>query len=134
MRIACTSCNAVYDLPPERVTPGRGVKCARCATVWVPVALEDARPEFQPEPEPRPAPDPTPPPAPAPEPVIEPVAARAAAADPAGPVQGQGLALVGWLLTFVVLAGLGWAAVTFRAGLIEAWPPVERAYRVLGLA
>jgi predicted Zn finger-like uncharacterized protein len=42
MRIACASCNAAYDVPSERVPPGKGVKCARCGTIWVPVEREES--------------------------------------------------------------------------------------------
>lgn len=44
MRIACPECNAVYDVPPTQLAPGRPARCARCGAVWTPVATEDARP------------------------------------------------------------------------------------------
>ena len=56
MRIACLRCNAAYDVPPERVPPGRAVRCARCGESWTPVpapaaVVEDPDPEPEPEPE-----------------------------------------------------------------------------------
>lgn len=131
MRIACPDCNAVYELPPESVRPGRGVKCARCATVWVPVALEDAEPEIRPlapEPSPDPAPQPEPPPSPRePTPIPEPPP------TPEAPQRSVFPVLLAWLLTAVILAALAWAAITQRTAIIQAWPPAERAYRLLHL-
>ncbi len=144
MRIACDECNAAYELPPERVRPGRAVRCARCGCVWVPVAREDAAPEIQPVAEVVPvrAPEPTVVVAPlAAEPVAVPVMVPdvevvAPVPEPrtevAAPASRRGAAL-GWVLTVAVLAALGWAAVTCRAGVVAAWPPAERGYALLGL-
>ncbi len=37
MRIACPSCNAVYQVPDEQLGEGRVVRCVRCGTDWSPV-------------------------------------------------------------------------------------------------
>ena len=53
MRIACLRCNAAYDVPPERVPPGRAVRCARCGESWTPVPMSAAMVE-DPDPDPEP--------------------------------------------------------------------------------
>ncbi len=55
MRIDCPTCSAAYDVPPERVPPGRTVKCARCGESWTPVAdtvpaAADTTPDLRPVP------------------------------------------------------------------------------------
>lgn len=37
MRVSCPNCAAEYEVPSARMHPRRKVKCARCATVWMPV-------------------------------------------------------------------------------------------------
>ena len=132
MRIACTNCAAVYELPPERVRPGRSVKCARCGTVWLPAGAAEPPPEIVAAPEPPPEPEPEPPivetvpergPEPPPEPEPHPV--RPPSRLPV---------LLGWAVTVLLLVALGWAAVTYRGAVMAAWPPSERAYRALHLA
>ncbi len=44
------------------------------------------------------------------------------------------LLLAAWVLSIAVLVLAGWAAVTWRDGIMRAWPPSERAYVALGLA
>ena len=124
MRIACSSCNAAYDVPPERVPPGKGVKCARCGTIWVPVERVDARPVFEPVAEIAPAAIAEPLPI-----VLEPAGGTAQPAARRSAVP----AMLAWLLTIILLAALGWAAVTYRAGVIQAWPNAARAYALVGL-
>lgn len=51
-----------------------------------------------------------------------------------GPEPGGGVALAGWLLSLAVLLAALWAAWQFRAAIIQAWPPAERLYALLGLA
>ena len=188
MRIACPECSAAYDVPAERVPPGKGVRCARCGGVWTPVALEDAVPplvvrepavvvepaverasvveraavtEVVPVPVPVPAVVPAEPEralvverplaveraevaaVPATEPVRDlpgdaaeqpPVAAEAPVVAAAGPAVRPGVPVwVGWVLTGVVLAGLGGAAVAWRGEVMRAWPASERVYRAVGL-
>lgn len=158
MRIACPNCSAAYDVPPERVPPGRTVKCARCAISWIPVV--EATPAHPPTlltpvtfsgsgslpaPSGLPAPnviermgttmsgpaipDPAPP-EPAFDSVPDPVAT-----SPAQPViPSNRLLAAAWLLTVLVLAGLAWAAISRRADVMRLWPPSERAYAAFGFA
>ena len=146
MRIACASCNAAYDVPPERVPPGKGVKCARCGTVWIPVERIDAGPVITPTPAadvvtwPETAARETPeldvpvpvgngdePDNAGPAALVPLVAARPAAA------LRNGAVLIGWALSILLLAGIGWAAVQHRATIVQAWPSAARAYALIGL-
>lgn len=152
MRIACPSCEAAYDVPPDRLLPGRSVRCAKCGKVWEPVAREDATPPVPfkeaapadapqaPVPEALPdAPVPAPAPPAAPDPVAPEVPESAAVPTlmPAGPVQasrrGSGVIVLAWVASFALLGAAGYMAVTYRAALMQAWPPSIRAYAVLGL-
>ena len=45
----------------------------------------------------------------------------------------RGGALLGWLISLVILALLIWAAFVFRSQVMGAWPPSARLYAVLGL-
>ena len=131
MRIVCPSCTAAYDVPDERLAPGRTVKCARCGTGWAPLAAlaEPPPPEPEPEPEPEPAPviePPAEPPAPVERPPVE---RPVVSAQPA-----PRTAVLGWALSVAVLLGLGWSAYHWRADIMRAWPPSERAFAALGLA
>jgi predicted Zn finger-like uncharacterized protein len=36
MKIVCPSCDAIYEVPDKVVTSRRKMRCARCATDWVP--------------------------------------------------------------------------------------------------
>ena len=47
---------------------------------------------------------------------------------------GRALLAAAWLATVLLLAGLGWAVITRRAEIMQAWPPSQRAYAALGLA
>ncbi len=75
MRIICPTCDAAYELPPDRVRPGRSVRCARCSAQWTPVpavaamagALSAAPPLVDTPPPPMPELPP-----PAPEAILEP--------------------------------------------------------------
>lgn len=42
-------------------------------------------------------------------------------------------ALIGWALSLLLLVALAWAAVTWRAQVMAAWPPSQRVYAALGL-
>lgn len=137
MLIACPQCSATYDLPPERLPPGREVRCARCITLWTPVPLEpvpvepltlapleslaDVRGDTAAQPQPAFA-------------FTASLPAEILAAAPALPVRGGWLLPVAWCLTVAIVAGLGWLAVDRRADVMRAWPASERAYVALGLA
>ena len=136
MLIACPQCSAAYDLPPERLPPGREVRCVRCITLWTPVPLEVVLAEnplaepSQPLPEvsrdtvDEPGPAPALPPGP---PADAPIVAEAP------PGRTGWLLPIAWCLSIAILAGLAWLAVDRRAQLIQAWPPIERAYIAVGL-
>jgi predicted Zn finger-like uncharacterized protein len=115
-----------------------------------------ASPEPAPEPPPEPAPEAIP--ASVPEPAApEPELARAEAErppptrgltqhSPMDPPLRQRLVeqepepesprsvAAAWAASFVVLAAALYAAWHFRAAIIQAWPPAERLYALLGLA
>jgi hypothetical protein len=41
---------------------------------------------------------------------------------------------LGWLASLALLAGIGWAAVTWRHDVVALWPPSERLFHVLGFS
>jgi hypothetical protein len=41
--------------------------------------------------------------------------------------------VLGWLLSVVLLAGLGFAAWQWRQPIMAVWPPSERVYRLFGV-
>lgn len=43
------------------------------------------------------------------------------------------LAVLGWVATLALLGAGAWAAVTFRAPIMDAWAPSRRLYDLLGL-
>ncbi|MGH7154743.1 MAG: zinc-ribbon domain-containing protein [Acetobacteraceae bacterium] len=156
MRIECPDCAAAYEVPEDRVSGARTVRCSRCGTQWVirhepppaavgsripewtaPVAETVDRHDSTPDvPESRfdlqsPAPvsvlpyrDPEPAPIPAMQRLAQPVSA---------PPRRSG-ALVGWVISLVVIVLLCWGAFAWRAEIMQAWPPSTRAYAALGLA
>lgn len=149
MRITCPSCAATYDVPDERLAPGRTVKCAQCGTGWAPVVavLRTTPPEPPPPPAPEPEPEPEPPAEPLPNlaPVIErftkppappaPPAPRPPAPKPATPPDTAAAAVTaGWVASIGLLLLLAGAAYAWRAEVMQAWPASERAYALLGLA
>ncbi len=132
MRIVCPSCEAAYDVPEDRLAPGRAVRCARCGKDWLPAG---AAPEPAPPPPPPPPPPPAPPPPPsAPIPILGPPE-RLLPPEPLPTPRSPNRALAAaWVLTAVAVLGMLVGAVVFRADLMRAFPPSERLYRVLGLA
>jgi len=135
MRIVCPSCGAAYEVPEDRLVPGRIVRCARCGSDWAPLA---AAPASEPEPprlEERLAPPEPVPPLPEPPPLVAPKEERLVATAAAPERRRGGTALlVAWILSFLVLAAAAWAAYDRREDVIRAWPASERAYAVLGIA
>lgn len=137
MRIQCPACDATYDLPEGAVKAGRPVRCARCATEWTPIPAPpvlDQVPPATPEPVPPEPMQNTPPPPPSREPLPEPRPVPQERLVPAGRMPVDRAVLAGWVLSLAVLLVLGWAAVAWRADVMRAWPPSERAYGALGLA
>ncbi len=122
MQIACPSCAAEYDVPADRMKPGRKTRCARCGTVWAP------EPEAEPAPPPEPAAAEPEPPTPA-SPAI--TAADRPAGSPSRPPRSAALAAA-WLLTALILAGGATSTVVWRAGVMRAWPPSSRILLLFG--
>src|SRR4051812_14427710 len=56
MRLTCPDCAAVYEVPTDRMRPGRRARCARCDATWVPeltlADLDTQVPESNPTQEP----------------------------------------------------------------------------------
>ena len=130
MRIVCPACIAAYEIPADRLVPGRVVRCARCGTDWTPVPPEpDPSPVPETVPEP-PSPPPSPPPDLAPE--SAPFDARAGS-QPQARRRFSALGLA-WALSITILLACAWAAYAGRNGIMQAWPPSARAYATLGLA
>ena len=111
MQIACPACDARYQIPDERLAPGKRVKCARCGQSWAPI---DAIPEPEP-----------PPPPPEPLPVAQPLTPAAPPPEPA-----RRLLIAGWAATIIVLLCGVFAAHHFRVRIEHAWPPSERLYNL----
>jgi predicted Zn finger-like uncharacterized protein len=150
MRIVCPNCSATYEVP-EAILAGtpRMVRCARCGTEWLPEAAAEPAPLI-PEP-PSPSDDSPPIPMPSPPPEPKPGARREPKLSSYRPRSGviedderlpprdyESLpsrrgALIGWVLSGVLLAAIGWSAVSFRSQVMAAWPPSERVYGALGL-
>ena len=133
MRIVCPSCAAAYDVPAERLEPGRSVRCSACDSGWVPwpmvAELQTVAASVL-------------------EPDIDPVRA-VPVQQSARPVPGADvlsgvvrhatpsshrLVQAGWFATALVLGAAVWAGVRHREGVMQAWPPSERVYVALGLA
>lgn len=130
MRIVCPSCTAAYEVPDTRIVPGQIVRCSRCSVDWTP--LIEAAPLAPPPAEPVSAPeepDLPAPPAEPPPPLVAPPPDR-----PAVVRRSEPPVLAGWVVSVLLLGGLGWAAVTWRGDVMRMWPPSERAYAALGLA
>ena len=116
MRIACPSCNATYDVPDGVVAAGRTLRCSRCATDFV------ARAPVPPVPDPPPAA------------LRLNQAERFAATTAAVPMAGRPakLVLAAWALSIGVIGAAVWAAIAWRAPIMQAWPPCTRVYAALG--
>ncbi len=131
MRITCPNCHTEYDVSDEKLA-GRPVRCARCAVEWTPVpeAMSEspgvappdiAAPLMEP---------PAPPPESAPELppiVVPPREAPVVAAPP------QRSAVPAWIASLVVIVAAITASYIWRAEVMQAWPPSQRAYQALGL-
>jgi predicted Zn finger-like uncharacterized protein len=127
MRIICPACETAYDVPDSALAPGRVLRCARCRAEWAPVAAaevaepggEDVISEV--------------PPVVAPPRPLEAesgrVALPVAATGSTGP---RASVIAGWILSFLILGGLGYAAVRWRQPIQQIWPPSSRAYALLG--
>jgi hypothetical protein len=98
--------------------------------MWAPVAAEPEAPviEAMPEPMPEPAPEPMPPPPMPSPPPPTPLVSR----ERLQPTNRLAL-ILGWVGSFVVIAGLIVAALVWRDPVMQAWPPSIRVYAALGL-
>ena len=139
MRIVCPACAAAYEVPEDRLAPGRIVRCARCGADWAPLMAEAEPIVPEPSPEVGPSPEPLPPPEPLPEPPLEPPSVPVATTpmvERSEPEKRprQAPVAVGWVLSLLVLAALGWGAYATRTEVMRAWPPSERAYKAIGLS
>ena len=126
MQLVCPSCRATYEVPDDRLGTGaRRLRCAVCAHEWSFV------PPLPPLEEPPPPPLE---PFSAPPLVVEPRTPPVPAFPPreAPPSFAWG-ALAAWAASILLLIGLGFAAVNFRAEIMQVWPPVQRLYAVFGV-
>jgi rubredoxin len=135
MRVACPGCGTEYEAPDQAVR--RALRCVACGHVFragggVP---------------PPPAPPSDSPAEPAPAASHRPAESLAAEdLAPAAPDRAESLAAapasvpgvstaprVAWGASIALLVGAGIALHAFRAQIAEAWPPMLRLYRALGL-
>jgi predicted Zn finger-like uncharacterized protein len=130
MRIACPSCQAVYDVPPQ-MAARRRVRCARCRHEFVP----DSPDESPPAAEPRAVPQLT-----WPEPQVGPAERLHVdigplvdpRSQPSSRARGIETAMA-LSLSVLVLCAAGAAAYVWRSDVMAAWPPSQRLFRVLEL-
>ncbi len=119
MRIACPACAAEYEVPENRVPPGKVVRCARCEADWIAVAMPMVaavqREIFAPMPPPKFAVVPE-------ERYVE-----------QQPERGHPAVAIAWVLSLALLAAAAWGAYARRAEVVRAWPASERAYLALGI-
>jgi predicted Zn finger-like uncharacterized protein len=130
MRIECPACAATYEVPEDRLAPGRLVRCARCGSDWMPLPPEPVpEPTREPEPEPE-----IPSPRLAPSPAVVPLPAPAVERQEAPRLRLHLSALsIAWTLSVIILLAAIWGAYAGRDAIMQAWPPSVRAYAALGL-
>ena len=128
MLIDCPTCSTQYDVPERRLRPQLRLRCSRCATEWgvadgTPAASELDEARFVPEPA-------------APNLVarnlVRPGARLTAERDVHQAARPYGL-VSAWIFSFVILVAGGWAAIHWRAPIMQGWPPATRAYAAVGL-
>lgn len=125
MRIACPSCAVTYEVPGNRLTAGRVVRCARCGHEWAP-EHPDA-----PEPDPHSfdergertdvdveGPEPS---------AMDIFALRSKLSPPDRRLQAA------WIASVTVLLLLLGSAVMWRSAVMTSWPASERLYSWIGL-
>lgn len=144
MRIECPHCTAVYEVPEERLTGRKAVRCARCLAEFVPAQPTAARLESALAEQPAAVADPLPeqhdqPPAPpkalaaVPADGAPAISAMQRLVQSAPPPRRSFGPLIGWVLSLLVLAFALWAVFNWRTEIMQAWPPSTRAYAALGL-
>lgn len=130
MRATCPACGTGYDVPDDLA--GRSLRCAQCGAVFrgPGEAAAAAAP---------PAADA--PPAASPWPEADAAFAAAEAADPppaerltvASAEAPSAAPRLAWAASLLALAAALLVLHAFRAEIAEAWPPMLRLYRALGL-
>jgi predicted Zn finger-like uncharacterized protein len=127
MRIACPSCAVAYEVPDERLKPGRLVRCARCGHEWVPARPEASdrdselpgSGEYQDLPE------------------THAEISRPSAMDllalSSTPLPPDRRLRAAWVISVAVLALLLGSAALWRGAVITSWPASERLYGWAGL-
>jgi predicted Zn finger-like uncharacterized protein len=127
MRLACPECAAEYEVPADRLKPGKPVRCARCGNKWSPVqqpeefvlpAAAAGRPELDADLDMAAA-------------VPKVTAMDRLAASPA-PIPARRGLTGAWVLTLVVLAAALAAAIGWRETIVRAWPPSGRLLATTG--
>jgi predicted Zn finger-like uncharacterized protein len=141
MRIACPSCQAVYDVPPK-MAARRRVRCARCRHEFVPDSLDESPPAAEPRVDMQ-----------AVMPIADPVPRLTWPEPPVGPAdrlhvdigpsivprpqpssRARGIETAMALsLSVLVLCAAGAAAYVWRSDVMAAWPPSQRLFRALEL-
>jgi predicted Zn finger-like uncharacterized protein len=153
MRINCPHCAAIYEVPEERLTGRKAVRCARCLAEFDPTlpgsALHEPVPPEPVSPEPVPPepsaaideslperhdqpPEPRPTLSSAPADGTVAISAMQRLVQSAPPQRSSG-SLIGWVLSLLVLACILWGVFNWRTEIMKAWPPSARAYEALGL-
>ena len=127
MRTVCPVCSTTYEVPEALLTPGRAVRCAQCEAQWVACPLEISasspvptdNPAFGTSPQPRESHAWT-----AVERLVSPPAGR----------PGRSRLIAAWVASIAVVVLLfGWAMISWRPEIIQAWPPSTRLYDMFGL-
>jgi len=144
MILTCPECFTRYQADEAKFPPqGREVRCAKCGHLWhqdpparaeEPVVAEP-EPEFEPPPreeEPRPQAYVAPPAFDvAPQ---RAAAERAPAPKRASPWPRRIVLGAGWLVLGLLVAAIGWAAMTYRHEVVRHWPRSASLYTRFGVA
>lgn len=132
MRIVCPSCEATYDVPDATLgAASRQVRCAKCSTVWSvdpPHPVIDEHDDAHLPPPVAIMPDVT-------EPPDEPKAISATHRLPTTrKASGSSIApAIAWLMSLAILGTAVWAAIAWRASIMQFWDRSQWLYRWLGL-
>jgi predicted Zn finger-like uncharacterized protein len=147
MRIRCPDCDAFFDVPDDKMRPGRSVRCARCHSIWTPVpeslvsegAAEEDEHDFDP------------PPTGAermPELHVSDTNEQEFQAEESWPAyeplvaprpevretdRSRMVVLLAWMLSLAVLGGVVGAGYVERSAVMRLWPPSQRVYQLVGL-
>jgi len=147
MILTCPQCATRYQTDAALFAPpGRKVKCAKCAHVWLqaaPPPESDLEMAVEERSAPRPIEEPAPqrsayaPPrevyAPAQDAYVPAPSIPAKAQTPSTPWSTRlGLA-AGWLGLALIVLVIGWAAETYRQQIASLWPQSSSLYSALGL-